>query len=162
MSHPASTSPSGRPARSGQGGARELAGLLRPDGSVLVPPSVASELLRLLVKQLIADARSTGGQPTATARMLLSALYEAAQQHEQQGVATDTPDVEQPSQGLTVREVAARMGCSTSWVRQLLADGRLTGRRAGGVWIVEARPCGHWALLQGLSHPNSHLPARSP
>jgi excisionase family DNA binding protein len=146
VTRPASTPSPGRPARPGQDDARELSGLLRPDGSVLVPVSIAAEVLRRLVRDMVTEARTSAGQPSPAARALLYALHEAAQRHEQDVAICDTLGVEQVSQGLTVREVAQRMGCSTSWVRQLLATGRLVGRRAGGVWIVETsayapRPC---------------------
>lgn len=110
-----------------------LRGLLRPDGSVLIPPGLTPDVLRRLVRDIVTEARSTGGQPSAAARQLLDALYAAAE-HQHARPADEPAPVEAAS--LTVREMADRMGCSTQHVRKLLAGGKLDGRKSGGVWIV--------------------------
>lgn len=111
-----------------------LRGLLRPDGSVLIPPGLTPDVLRRLVRDIVTEARSTGGQPSAAARQLLDALYAAAEHRQYAGAADEPAPIEAAS--LTVREMADRMGCSVQHVRKLLADGKLDGRKSGGVWIV--------------------------
>lgn len=120
------------PPTTGTAGA-PLAGLRRDDGAVLVPATIAGEVLRLLARALLDDARAYGGTPSPTARALLDALYQAA--HHQ---PDNEPDPAAPVGPVaTVTETAARMGCSTRWVRALLAAGRLPGHRtAAGVWLV--------------------------
>ncbi|MEO6090818.1 MAG: excisionase family DNA-binding protein [Umezawaea sp.] len=112
----------------------ELSGLLQADGSVTVPAAIAGDTLRRLVRDMVTEARTTGGQPSPDSRRLLNALYEAAQQH--QNEPARPVDLAAPAEGISVREAADRMGCSTAYVRQLLAVGRLPGHKSGGVWIV--------------------------
>lgn len=115
----------------------ELAGLLQPDGSVIVPPAIAREVLRTLVFAITERVRSTGGQPSAATRRLLAALDVAAERHKQQPEAAEHQEQHSPaSEVCTVREAADRMGCSPQWIRHLLTQGRLSGRRAPGGWIV--------------------------
>lgn len=114
----------------------ELSAVRRADGAVIVPAAIAGEVLRLLVRALITDARDHGGQPTPAARRLLTALYAAAQQD-----PPAVPIAEPCGEVVTVTQAAARLGCSTRWVRHLLATGRLDGHRGGGVWLV------HWPVV---------------
>lgn len=107
--------------------------LVAPDGSVTVPANVVGEVLQVLVFAFTERARTAGAQPSPAAARLLQALYDGKQRHEHGGAPTDTPPA---APGKSVREVADEMGCSPQWVRQLLADGRLAGRKAGGGWIV--------------------------
>jgi hypothetical protein len=107
-----------------------LAGLLREDGSVIVPATAAPEVLRYLRRALVDEARANGSQPSPAARALLDALYAAAHP------ATADEALPIPAGSASVAEVAERMGCSTRWVRHLLATGQLHGRKAGGVWLV--------------------------
>jgi hypothetical protein len=109
----------------------DLGRLLRPDGSVVVPPGLAGEVLRYLARALVEEARANGSQPSPAARALLSALYAAGQP-----VEASTDPVPLPAGTASVAEVADHMGCSTRWVRHLLATGQLHGRKAGGVWLV--------------------------
>ncbi|MGO1054516.1 hypothetical protein [Crossiella sp. CA198] len=116
-----------------------------------VPASVAAEVLRRLVRDIVTEARGNGGQPSPTARRLLHALYEAAQLHRHASATRPGQRGTVPGEpGLSVRETADLMGCSPQWVRHLLATGRLTGRRSGGVWVVHPnRP---------LATPQADLP----
>lgn len=41
----------------------DLDRLIQPDGTVIVPDTVAAEVLRRLVRDMVAEARTTGGQP---------------------------------------------------------------------------------------------------
>jgi excisionase family DNA binding protein len=113
--------------------ARELAGLLRPDGSVVVPADLAAVVMEILVLKLAGEVRATGGSLTPSARELLVALVEASQRPE---VPADLVVANPQVAGVSVAEAAARMGCSRQYVRRLLAAGRLAGRRSGGVWLV--------------------------
>jgi excisionase family DNA binding protein len=48
-----------------------------------------------------------------------------------------TRDVEEADEDdLSVQEVAHRLDVSDRWVRQLIADGRLSGRKHRGAWSV--------------------------
>jgi excisionase family DNA binding protein len=117
--------------------AGELAGLLRPDGSVVVPAGLAAAVLRLLALELAGEVRATGGTLTPGAADLLRALHEASQRP--QAAASLVTTGREPladADGCSVAEAAAQMGCSRQWVRYLLAAGRLPGRRSGGVWVV--------------------------
>lgn len=111
----------------------EIAGLLRSDGSVVVPASLATAVLRVLALELAGEVRATGGRLTPVAADLLRALHEASQ-HPQ--APTSLVVAEPEVAGVSVAEAAARMGCSRQYVRRLLAAGRLAGRRSGGVWLV--------------------------
>lgn len=116
-----------------------LARLLRPDGSVLIPPQIAAEVLRTLVVGATAQARNSGGVIGPGARRLLHQLYEAAQQ------AADRPTADEGSTPprsasveITVREAAALMGCRPRWIRTLLESERLQGRRVNArLWLVD-------------------------
>jgi hypothetical protein len=70
-----------------------VARLLRPDGSVTVPASVAGEVLRALVRDLTVRARADGGEVSPQARRVLYALHAAAVQDEGTGpsFASETP-----------------------------------------------------------------------
>lgn len=126
----------------------EVAGLLRPDGSVIVPASVAGEVLRALVRDLTARVRADGGEVSPGVRRLLWALHDAAQRHDEAASPSAvTPGAacgsgsESPGSGtveVTTAEAAERLECSASWVRQLVRRGLLTGRRVGArVWLVD-------------------------
>ncbi len=39
--------------------------------------------------------------------------------------------------GESTREVAARMGCSEQWVRELIRSGRLPAQRVGRTWVID-------------------------
>lgn len=110
-----------------------IVGLVQPDGAVVVPAGVAADVLRILARAVVADAREHGSQPSPACRRLLAALYESAQAYADRPIATD----QQRAQAVvTVAEAARRMECSTRWVRRLLASGRLSGRKDGGTWLV--------------------------
>lgn len=121
----------------------DLAPLLRPDGSVVVPGEVAGELLAAAVRDLTARARRDGLLVSARALRVLQALQEAAVRHdEDQAAASATGSTHEPSAtlgtALTVAETAALMQCSPRWVRYLAETGRITGRRSGRVWLLDA------------------------
>jgi hypothetical protein len=115
---------------------RELPSLTQPDGSVIVPAELAADVLRRLVRDIVIEARTTGGQPSPGARQLLDALHRAA--HGSAAQRGQHEDHEHPPAmpGISVGEAAQLMGCTPQWVRAQLAAGKLAGRRSSGVWIV--------------------------
>lgn len=114
-----------------------LGGLVAPDGSVTVPAEVVGDVLRALIADMTARARTAGALPSPVAEQLLHALYAGKQRHEDGGAPPDTPPGAPPAAlGRSVREVADEMGCSPQYVRRLLAAGHLAGRRTPGGWIV--------------------------
>lgn len=113
--------------------------LLRPDGSVIVPATIAGELLRALTRDLAAQARANGGHPSPGARALLYALLEAAQ-HADTDSGSDVGTHQPPSTTveLTAHQVARHLGCSPEYVRRLARTGQLRARRAGRVWLIDS------------------------
>lgn len=113
--------------------------LLRPDGSVLIPPQLAAEVLRTLVVGATAQARTDGGVIGPGARRLLHQLYEAAQQDAQQRAtfAAESRRSDPDMVEITAQQAADRMGCSPQYVRYLARTGRVRARRAGPSWLID-------------------------
>src|SRR4051812_13314139 len=109
------------------------ASLLRSeDGSVVVPPELASELLRYVVVGLTVRVRADGGELSPFARRLLRALHEAAEraEHRQPAFADESPLRSSGRVELTAQQAAALLECSAQHARFLARTGRLTARRA--------------------------------
>ena len=53
----------------------------------------------------------------------------------------------------SVKEAAALLGCSPGRVRQLLASGRMSGRRVSNVWLVESASVQEFKLNRPGPHP---------
>lgn len=125
-------------------GRPELAGLVQPDGSVTVPAAVAGEVLRRLVRDMHNELCSTGGRPSPAARRLLDALYVAAERYRRPVAEADPSFVEESESAgsstveLTVADVVERLACSAQWVTTLARRGRITGRRIGRTWLLDA------------------------
>jgi excisionase family DNA binding protein len=117
-----------------------IARLLRPDGSVTVPASVAGEVLRALVRDLAGRTRADGGEVSPQARRVLYALHAAAVRGDQTepGSSGGTPERPPATLELTVCEAAHAMRCSPSYARRLARSGRVRARRAGPVWLIDA------------------------
>ncbi|MGW5743835.1 hypothetical protein [Amycolatopsis sp. NPDC003861] len=111
----------------------DVAALVAPDGSVTVPADLAGEVLKFMVFAFTEHTRTTGAMPTSRAVRFLRALDVGRQRHENGGTPPDSPPA---APGRSVREVADEMGCTPQRVRQLLAAGRLPGRKTRGGWIV--------------------------
>jgi len=131
--------------------------LVRADGSVTVPPSLAGEVVRILAAHLDARVRTDGGELSSGARRLLVEL-QAAADHAEQGpgpavppsAATGTTTPATATVEVTVNEAAALMECSPRWVRALIASGRLPARRAGErLWLIDAAALDHHRHQQG-------------
>ncbi|GGV83862.1 hypothetical protein GCM10010294_60900 [Streptomyces griseoloalbus] len=118
-----------------------VARLLRPDGSVMVPPSVASEVLRALMRDLLDRTRADGGELSPEARRVLHALHAAAvrgEPHPPAGSSGGTPQQPAATVELTAAEAAHAMRCSPSYARRLARSGRVRARRAGPVWLIDS------------------------
>ncbi|MFG2671163.1 helix-turn-helix domain-containing protein [Streptomyces sp. NPDC048445] len=136
--------------RRNPGGEQPL-GVVRNDGSVVIPAAVAGDVLRALVRDMTARVRADGGEIPAGVRRLLYALHSAAQHAEQQAEGyRATPVIEhgsdigtapQPTATvayLSVGEAAALLGCSTEYMRRLARAGIVRARRIGArAWAVD-------------------------
>lgn len=105
-----------------------------------MPPSVAGEVLRALMRDLTVRMRADGGEVSPAVRQLLYALHAADEQHARQpaGSAAGTPTVRPATVELTAQEVAELLECSPEYARRLARSGRLRARRAGPVWLVDS------------------------
>lgn len=122
----------------------DVAGLLRPDGSIVIPASIAADVSRRLLRDLGREVQANGGRlPPATYR-LLWALHEAARAEAAKGAEIAPPPGSVPgtsvAAGASVEigtaEAARRMGCSESYVRRLARLGLVPARRVAGVWLI--------------------------
>jgi excisionase family DNA binding protein len=108
---------------------------------VVVPGEVCGEVLRLLCRALVAEARSTGALPSARCRDLLVQLHRAATTPPTpaESFAEETTTVAaltlEPL--MTVAQVAGVLGCSPQWARRLVSSSRLAAHRVGRQWLVE-------------------------
>ncbi|KPC91906.1 helix-turn-helix domain-containing protein [Streptomyces albus] len=126
--------------------------LTRADGSVIVPATVAGEVLRALVRDLTARVRADGGEVAPGVRRLLYALHTAAQRVEAFDSVTApfdstsaTGTAPRPSGTVSVAEAAALMGCTPRHVRALITSGRLPAERVGArVWAIDAEALDHY------------------
>lgn len=123
--------------------------ITRDDGSVVVPASLAGEVVRILAAHLDARIRTDGGELSPAARWLLVELQAAADRDElneeaQPGSATGSAAPHTGTVEVTVNEAAALLECSTRWVRALIAAGCLPARRAGArLWLINADGLDH-------------------
>ena len=149
MSDPSATDPV-RGARSavrsaGRGvpvalGRPELPFLFQEDGSVVIPASIAREVLRALVRDLTERVRVDGGEVSPAVRGVLYALRTASDQPP--GPSGCFADETPADLGVSVREVTAEqaaelLGCSVQYARRLASSGRVTARRAGPAWLID-------------------------
>lgn len=114
--------------------------LVQPDGSVVIPPALADEVLRRLARSIVSEAREAGVTATPAARALLAALDQAAQRY---AAATPTSvggsDPAPPATvEVTADEAGRVMGCTARWARDLAASGRVQARRVGRTWLIDS------------------------
>ncbi|MFE6742325.1 excisionase family DNA-binding protein [Streptomyces tubercidicus] len=129
----------------------EAGHLMRADGSVIVPPGVASDVLRALVRDLTARVRTDGGELSPKVRQVFYALHTAAQRADTFDSVTapfepttGSGSAPGPSDTVCVAEAAALMGCTPRHVRALIAAGRLPAERVGArVWAIDAAALHH-------------------
>lgn len=120
------------------------AGLVRADGSVVVPPALAGEVLRRLLRDLTSDVQANGGRLAPSVYSLLWALRDAQDADEKgrrtvstpAGSAPGTPVSGAPIVEISTAEAARLMGCSGSYVRRLARSGRVPARRLGAQWLI--------------------------
>lgn len=119
-------------------GTPAAATLLGPDGSVTIPPGVAGEVLRALVRDLTARVRADGGEVSPTVRQVLYALHDATQRPNTPvpSSVAGTPAVAPDTVELTAYEASIALGCSTEYARRLARTGRVLARRAGPAWLI--------------------------
>jgi excisionase family DNA binding protein len=117
-------------------GARRL---VREDGSVVVPPALAGEVLRCLLRDLSSRVRADGGELSAGVRELLWGLHAAATEAEQQtSSVSGTLEAAAARVEIGISDAAQRLGCSPEYARRLARRGRLSARRVGRTWLVDA------------------------
>ncbi|MGI5512751.1 helix-turn-helix domain-containing protein [Streptomyces sp. CA-106131] len=123
-----------------------LGGLVRPDGSVIVPAAVAGDVLRALVRDLTARVRVDGGKVAPGVRRLLYALHTASQAAEadpehrfEHETAPSRPGIVATSEGewLSAEDAAQVLGCSVQYARRLAASDAFTARRIGRTWLID-------------------------
>jgi excisionase family DNA binding protein len=107
--------------------------LRQPDGSVVIPPRLAGEVLAALIRDLAARARAGNGRPSKAALELLYALNDA----ETSGPGSAAAETRMLAVEITAEQAAQVMGCSTRWIRQLAEQGRISGRRVGHLWLLD-------------------------
>ncbi|AYF31471.1 hypothetical protein CSH63_29300 [Micromonospora tulbaghiae] len=115
----------------------DLAGLLRPDGAVLVPGEVAGELLAAAVRDMTARARRDGLSVSPRAVVVLQALHVAAERHDTDRFANEPPPRPAAKVEIDSEDAAQRMGCTAQHVTRLCRAGRITGRQVGRVWLID-------------------------
>lgn len=118
----------------------ELDGLLRPDGSVVVPAHLAGELLAAAVRDLTARARRDATLVSPPALRVLQALHQAAVRHDERpsGSAAGTPEGEPSRVEVSTGQAAMVMGCSASYMRRLCRSGAVSARRIGTAWLIDS------------------------
>lgn len=117
-------------------GARRL---VREDGSVVVPPALAGEVLRIVLRDLSSRVRADGGELSVGVRELLWGLHAAAAGVEQRAGSVDGTSGGGPVRvEVGISDAAARLGCSPEYARRLARGGRLSARRVGRTWLVDA------------------------
>ncbi|MYX15440.1 excisionase family DNA-binding protein [Streptomyces sp. SID8374] len=111
--------------------------LLRPDGSVRIPASLAGSVLRVLLRDAGARLKADQGTVPLPVTSLFWALALAAERAEaEEGSAPGTSADRPVSVEISTAEAARELGCSEGYVRRLARAGRLRGRKVGPVWLV--------------------------
>jgi excisionase family DNA binding protein len=125
----------------------EYAHLVRPDGSVVVPPEVADRVLRILVVGLNESVRrNAGGRPSEPVINVLHALNAAAAREEQSSSANGTEfgekrtmDSIQGGSWVTCREAAALLQCTDRAIRKACGQGRIPATKRGTTWFISVQ-----------------------
>ncbi|GAB3169811.1 helix-turn-helix domain-containing protein [Streptomyces incanus] len=119
--------------------------LLRADGSVVIPASVAGDVLRRLARDLTAEIQANGGTPSPAVYATFWALYGAARADDEKGcelVRTpggfpgETGVAGSASVEVSAGDWAERHGCSVQYARRLAKAGRVPARRVGREWLI--------------------------
>jgi excisionase family DNA binding protein len=134
----------GPPAATGRGHQRApvpLTSLLGDDGSVVIPPTVAAAVLRLLVVGITERMQRDAGVMSDELRAVLAALH-AASEHDASEIPIPAGSSARGTDlrgraTVTVNDAATAMECSPSYVRRLARAGRLPARRIGRDWSID-------------------------
>ena len=118
-------------------GARRL---IREDGSVVVPPGLAGEVLRIVLRDVSVRVRADGGELSQGVRELLWGLHAAASEAERaaDGSVGGTLEGATGTVEIGIPDAARRLGCSREYARRLARGGRIPARRVGRTWLVDA------------------------
>lgn len=113
------------------------AGLVREDGSVVIPAKLAGAVLRILLRDVTARLPVDKGKVSPPVQSLLWALNEAAGQAEALAGSEDgTPGAGPVSVEISTSQAAEALGCSPEYARRLARSGRLPARRLGRTWLI--------------------------
>lgn len=111
---------------------------LEQGGPVVVPDSLAAEVLATLTLGLALRVRRDGAGIGPTTRELLAALIQAADRSARGCAnANEITASRAPRETMTTAEAAQQLGCSQANVRALAAAGRLRARRTRRVWLLD-------------------------
>ena len=127
----------------------QFAHLIRPDGTVVVPGTVAEPILRLIVRGLSQSSAGNGGGACLTTDTIgvLSALNAAAAREEER--SSSAVGTKMPESGiignrsdafrLTTLEAAHLLGCTDRAIRKACTEGRLRAVKLGNAWLIDAQ-----------------------
>ena len=104
-----------------------------------LPPDLARGVLRLLLRALDQEMRDYGAMATPALNAFLRELHSASLGPPMvplNGTSEASPSI---LDWVTVDQAAEVIGSSTRWVRRLVCSGRLTARRVGRTWRIDAR-----------------------
>lgn len=108
---------------------------------VAVPRELARPVLRALLRDLREQVRANGLTLPPGLAELARALHLAAESTGPLPPAASARGSDPAPVGrmITTDDAARLIGCSSRWVRQLLADGRLAGHQVDGhgTWLVD-------------------------
>lgn len=123
--------------------------LIRADGTVVVPGSVAEPILRLIVSGLTQSVTGNGGGGRLSSDTIgvLSALNAAAAREEERSssaagtVVADSGIIGSRSDAgrVTATEAAALLGCTDRAIRKACTEGRLPAVKLGNAWFIDAQ-----------------------
>lgn len=113
---------------------------VRPDGSIAAPPEVWAWVSGKASQMVRRDRQS--GHEVGRLLEFVQATAEAAQLQtaaDDTAVSLPKPAIEQPARlELTPKEAAMRIGCTEQYVRRLCSQNRITARRVGRLWLIDA------------------------
>lgn len=115
---------------------------VREDGAIAAEARALDTVRLWVLRAYRADVSRNGGTGSSVVLMeFLTALADSARIREgltepSPLAVTDTPGTEKME--ISVGEASLLMGCSPGYVRQLLRNGKLAGRRAGRDWLIDA------------------------
>lgn len=115
---------------------------VREDGAIAGDAQALNTVRLWLLRAYRADVSRNGGSGSSVVLMeFLTALADSARVRE--GLIEPSPLAVLDTTGtekieVSVAEASRLMGCSPGYVRQLLRNEKLTGRRSGRDWLVDA------------------------